>query len=148
MANFLENYSSDKLSNALNMLKEFRKTVKYFKYKPATSLFGEKVCLYKLIAVEEDNSEIRRVKIKYVGIETYEPYDKSEIPTLKCGPQSSTFELTRLSKYGVETTNLDGFSGINDLMDFFSRVEVIDETKAKEIFSKFQDVILKQVKLL
>lgn len=144
MANFLENYSGDKLSNALNMLKEFRNTVKYFKYKP-TSLFGEKVCLYKLIAVEEDNAKVRRVKIKYVGIETYEPYDKNELPTLKCGPQSSTFELTKLNKYGSEITNLDGFSGINDLMVFFSRVEVIDETKAKEVFSKFQDVIIKQV---
>lgn len=147
MGNFLENYSSDKLSNALNMLKEFRKTVKYFKYKP-TSLFGDKVCLFKLISVEEDNSDIRRVKIKYIGVEIYEPHDKNEFPTLKYGPQSSTFELTRLNKYGVESTNLDGFSGINDLLDFFSRVEVIDEIKAKEVFSKFQDVITKQVKHL
>ena len=54
MGNFLENYSSDKLSNALNMIREFKKTVKYFKYR-STSLFGKKECLYKLISIEEYN---------------------------------------------------------------------------------------------
>ena len=147
MKSFLENYSDDKLSNALNIVKKFKETVKYFKYKPV-SLFGDKVCIYKLISVEEDNSRKKCVRINYVGVEILEPYDDYEFPTLKYGPKTSIFELTKLDDFGFETTNLTGCFGINELMDFFNSVEVIDESEAKKFIKKFKEMSINQLEYL
>ena len=139
---FLSNYSSDKLSNALSMLLKFAESTKYFKHKGLGSP-NDKVYLYKLIDVEHYKvSGAKHVTIKCVCTEMQERLN--DYPVLNYGPKSFTYNLTEINSIGLEVANLDGWSGINELMKFFANVEIIDEGEVKKIINEFQRLIVEQ----
>lgn len=140
---FLSNYSNDKLSNALNMLLKFAKSTKYFKHK-GLGFQNDKVYLYKLIDVEHYKvSGAKHVNIKCVCVEMQER--PNDYPILNYGPKSFSYNLTEINSIGLEVANLDGWAGINALMNFFANVEIIDEGEVKKIIDEFQRLIAEQI---
>lgn len=149
MGSFILNYSDNRVKEANNMLEEFKKNVKYFAIKKS-NIFGTDIGIYKVKSVYEQKSPFRGIKILYIhciGVQIKEPrYANNESEknekTLIYGSEDFSFELTRLTESKNECVNMDG---ISQMIDFFSKIDHIDETKAQKCFEQFKNNVIEEI---
>ena len=148
--NFIDQYSNNQIQTALKLLEDFKQNVKYFKYKEKDDFWGEKINLYKLNNVRKsDVFDVQTVHIECTRVEIFEPSEDVFIErigsTISLGPKTFTFQLTKLFGSQTQLTNLEG---INDMVDFFNRVEVVKENEAKEVYKVFHKYFVKKMEEL
>jgi hypothetical protein len=149
MGSFILNYSDSRVKEANNMLEEFKKNVKYFALKKS-NIFGTDLGVYKVKNVYEQKSfsiGCKDLVIHCVGVQINRPrYSNNESEenenTLIYGLKDFSFRLTRLTENNNECVNMNG---INEMIDFFSEIDHIDEIKAQKCFEKFKNNITEEI---
>lgn len=149
MGSFILNYSDNRVKEANNMLEEFKKNVKYFALKKS-NIFGTDVGIFKVKNVTDKKSSLtncKNVVIHCIGVQIIKPlyfHNESEknTNTLIYGLKDFTFDLTRFTKNNVECANMNG---ITQMIDFFSEIDHIDETKAQKCFEQFKNNVIEEI---
>lgn len=149
MGSFILNYSDSRVKEANNMLEEFKKKVKYFALKKS-NIFGTDLGIYKVKRVTEQKSGLiggKNLIIHCIGIQVNGPRyinnesEKNENAFIY-GLKDFSFRLTRLTANNNECVNMDG---IVEMIDFFSEIDHIDETKAQKCFENFKNELTKEI---
>lgn len=149
MGSFILNYSDTRVKEANNMLEEFKKNVKYFAIKKS-NFFGTDIGIYKVKSVNEKKSFLtgdNNLVIHCIGVQIKEPrykHNESEknVNTLIYGLEDFSFSLTRFTESNNECVNMDG---INEMIDFFSDIDHIDEIKAQKLFEQFKNNVIEEI---
>lgn len=149
MGSFILDYSDNRVKEANNMLEEFKSKVKYFALKKS-NIFGTDLGIYKVKSVNEQKSCLTGGKvlvIHCIGVQINEPrytHNESEKNenTFIYGFNDFSFRLTRFTESNNECVNMDG---IVEMIDFFSEIDHIDETKAQKCFENFKNELTKEI---
>lgn len=149
MGSFILNYSDNRVKEANNMLEKFKKDVKYFALKKS-NIFGNDLGIYKVKSVNEQKSCLtggKNLIIHCIGIQVNGPRYANIEPeknenTFIYGLHDFSFKLTRFTENNNECVNMDG---IVEMIDFFSEIDHIDETKAKKCFENFKNELTKEM---
>lgn len=149
MGSFILNYSDNRVKEANNMLDKFKKEVKYFALKKS-NIFGTDLGIYKVKSVNERKSAFTGgnvLVIHCIGVQVNEPrYTNNELEkdenTFIYGLKDFTFTVTRFTESKNECVNMDG---IVEMIDFFSEIDHIDETKAQKCFENFKNELTKEI---
>ena len=149
MGNFIDNYMDSRVKEAKNMLEEFKKKVKYFAINKS-NIFGDDIGIFKVKSVTDKKSSLTNCKdlvIHCIGVQInkalyfHNESEKNE-NTLIYGLKDFTFTLTRFTENNNECVNMNG---ITQLIDFFSEIDHIDETKARKCFEQFKNNITEEI---
>lgn len=149
MGSFILDYSDNRVKEANNMLEKFKKDVKYFALKKS-NIFGTDLGIYKVKRITEQKSCLtggKNLIIHCIGIQVNGPrYTNNETEkdenTFIYGLHDFSFRLTRLTESNNECVNMDG---IVEMIDFFSEIDHIDETKAQKCFENFKNELTKEM---
>lgn len=149
MGNFIDNYTDSRVREANNMLEKFKKTVKYFSINKS-NIFGTDIGIFKVKSVTDKKSSLTNCKdlvIHCIGVQIKKPLYFHNEPekntnTLIYGLKDFTFTLTRFTENNNECVNMNG---ITQLIDFFSEIDHIDETKAQKCFEQFKNNITEEI---
>jgi hypothetical protein len=149
MGSFILNYSDSRVREANNMLEKFKKDVKYFSINKS-NIFGTDVGIFKVKNVTDKKSSLtncKNVVIHCIGVQIKKPIyfsneSEKNTNTLIYGLKDFTFELTRFTENNIECANMNG---INQLIDFFSEIDHIDEIKAQKCFEQFKNNVTDEI---
>lgn len=150
MGNFIDNYTDSRVREANNMLEEFKKNVKYFVINK-TNIFGTDIGIFKVKSVTNKKSSLTMCKtlvIHCIGVQIKNPLyfhnesEKNTNTTLIYGLKDFTFDLTRFTENNIECVNMNG---VNQIIDFFSEIDHIDEIKAQKYFEDFKNKTIEEI---
>ena len=149
MGNFIDNYTDSRVREANNMLEEFKKNVKYFVINK-TNIFGTDIGIFKVKSVTNKKSSLTMCKtlvIHCIGVQIKNPLYKhieseKNTNTLIYGLKDFTFDLTRFTENKNECVNMNG---VNQIIDFFSEIDHIDEIKAQKYFEDFKNKTIEEI---
>ena len=128
----MKNYSCRTFTNVNDLLNWLNKEQEYINIVSIMHL--DKSFYYEVIFYTEEEERV-----------AYQPSNdgyRSPLYRGTYGVADFSFRLTRLTESKNECVNMDG---INEMIDFFSEIDHIDEIKAQKCFEQFKNNVIEEI---